>query len=243
MKNIHILPTEMPSRLYYNRLDKTYQLCEFHKYGTGIKSTHNIYITSDEEMKANEWFYSPNTNSPQVYGHNDIPKDRGFKKIILTTDSDLINSGVQAIHDEFLEWFVKNPSYEEIETQLKLPWESSKDEYEIIIPKEESCDNCNNEVCCCMIRKQETLEEAAKRILGNNIDGLRDAFNDDDLFYFYREVIENYGEEMAKWQKKRSYSEEEVNEIIAEAWNSCEDNEGETFTEARKRILKQFKKH
>ena len=46
--------------------------------------------------------------------------------------------------------------------------------------------------------------------------------------------------EMEKQQK--GYSDEEVNEIIAEAWNSCEDNEGEIFTEARKRILEQFKK-
>ncbi len=35
-----------------------------------------------------------------------------FKKIILTTDQDLIKDGVQAIDDEFLEWFVKNPSCE-----------------------------------------------------------------------------------------------------------------------------------
>lgn len=29
----------------------------------------------------------------------------GYKKIILTTDQDLIKDGVQAIDDEFLEWF------------------------------------------------------------------------------------------------------------------------------------------
>jgi hypothetical protein len=39
------------------------------------------------------------------------------------------------------------------------------------------------------------------------------------------------------------YSEEEVNEIIAETWLSVEDNEGdETFSQARERILGQFKK-
>jgi hypothetical protein len=30
------------------------------------------------------------------------------KKIILTTDLDLIKDGVQSIDNEFLEWFVKN---------------------------------------------------------------------------------------------------------------------------------------
>jgi hypothetical protein len=33
--------------------------------------------------------------------------------------------------------------------------------------------------------KQETLEEVAERILANNIDGLKDALKDDDLFFFY----------------------------------------------------------
>lgn len=35
-----------------------------------------------------------------------------LKKIILTTDQDLIKDDVQTIDDDFLEWFVKNPSYE-----------------------------------------------------------------------------------------------------------------------------------
>ena len=39
----------------------------------------------------------------------------GSKKIILTTDQDLIKDGVQAIEDEFLQWFVKNPSCEWVE--------------------------------------------------------------------------------------------------------------------------------
>lgn len=43
-------------------------------------------------------------------------------------------------------------------------------------------------------------------------------------------------------REERRYSGEEVNSIIAETWNSCEDNEGdETFTQARDRILRQCK--
>lgn len=41
----------------------------------------------------------------------------GYKKIILTTDQDLIKDGVQAIDDEFLEWFVANPSCKFVEVQ------------------------------------------------------------------------------------------------------------------------------
>jgi hypothetical protein len=61
--------------------------------------------------------------------------------------------------------------------------------------------------------KQETLEEVAERILANNIDGLKDALNDDDLFFFYKGVVQCYGEAMAKWQQERSYSEEEMLEF------------------------------
>jgi len=52
--------------------------------------------------------------------------------------------------------------------------------------------------------KQETTpEEVAERILANNIDGLRDALKDDDLFFFYKGVIQCYGEAMAKWQQEQ----------------------------------------
>lgn len=55
--------------------------------------------------------------------------------------------------------------------------------------------------------KQETLEQAAERILANNVDGLKDLLQDDDLFFFYKVVIQCYGEAMAKWQSERMFSE------------------------------------
>jgi hypothetical protein len=54
---------------------------------------------------------------------------------------------------------------------------------------------------------KETLEEVAERILANNIDGLRDALKDDDLFFFYKGVIKCYGEAMAEWQQERMYED------------------------------------
>ena len=38
-------------------------------------------------------------------------------KIILTTDQNLIADGVQAIDDEFIEWFAKNPTCELVELE------------------------------------------------------------------------------------------------------------------------------
>ena len=75
-----------------------------------------------------------------------------------------------------------------------------------------------------IIEKKETLEESAERILANNIDGLRDAIGDDDLFLFYKGVVKCYGEAMAKWQqeqvikllKENDYANEVVFEFLTE---------------------------
>jgi hypothetical protein len=68
-----------------------------------------LFITSDEEIKEGDYrlniqrdYYKKADKEGLVYYNkrNDV-----FKKIILTTDQDLIKDGVQAIDDEFLKWF------------------------------------------------------------------------------------------------------------------------------------------
>ena len=104
MKNLHVLPTDHPSRLRYNIKTKIWELNEFPKYHTDIKSTHNIYITSEEEIKMQDWFIDDKYKQPMKYfGEGSLLISS--KKIILTTDPDLIKNGVQAIDAEFLEWF------------------------------------------------------------------------------------------------------------------------------------------
>jgi len=72
----------------------------------------NIYITSDEEIKEGDWFLEKAGRQYPIHW-NDVDKlNRHCKKIILTTDPLL--DGVQAIDDEFLEWFTKNPTCENI---------------------------------------------------------------------------------------------------------------------------------
>ena len=107
MKNLHVLPTDCPSRLRYNIKTRIWELNEFHKYHTDIKSTHNIYITSDEEIKMQNWCITAKGNLLQM-----IEGDTalgfallGCKKIILTTDPHLIEKDVQPINEVFLEWF------------------------------------------------------------------------------------------------------------------------------------------
>jgi len=108
MINIHILPTDKPSRLIssgkeFNLLQKS----------TIDKRCKNIYITSDEEIKEGDYVLYHEDKISKVLGINidELKLDRGgvwrssCKKIILTTDQDLIKDGVQSIDDEFLEWF------------------------------------------------------------------------------------------------------------------------------------------
>jgi hypothetical protein len=135
-----------------------------------MKNVHvlqeKIYITSDEEIKEGDWCYFKEDNSitktkTKLYGMlaNSFKTD---KKIILTTDQDLIKDGVQAIDDEFLEWFVKNPSCEFVEittygNYLSLHHSDSfHSVYKIIIPKEE-CDY--TALLQPVGTREETLEE------------------------------------------------------------------------------------
>lgn len=104
---------------------------------TDVLVPHHIYVTSDEEIKAGDWFLDTVSNTV----HKTIVSTGVFntrKKIILTTDQDLIKEGVQLIDDEFLEWFIKNPNCEEVEIEngwgLEIDIETPY--YKIIIPKE-----------------------------------------------------------------------------------------------------------
>ena len=157
MKNIHVLPTENYSPLVHST----------NKYGGYFKSAHyspmkemgdsyqHIYITSDEEIKDGDWVLFENTNNirksvDSTFGVNNIRiyADKKVFKIILTTDQDLIKDGVQAIDDEFLEWFVNNPSCEEVEAETyskKIEVETDANGYREmdVLGKEQIIDDAN----------------------------------------------------------------------------------------------------
>ncbi len=85
-----------------------------------LKSYQNIYITSDEEIKVGDWFFdSIKGVNYGIYKHVKGFINKTSKKIILTTDDQLIQVSVQAIDDNFLEWFVKNPSCERVEIDIQ----------------------------------------------------------------------------------------------------------------------------
>ena len=147
MKNLFLLPTDKPSRLQqFEGVDGIeFEICSKDEF---FNKGMNIYITSDEEIKEGDWMIRDNENLIKVT--KDFFWDFGVRyyKIILTTDQDLIEDGVQAIDDQFLEWFVKNPSCKELKIDLVLVNEFGSEitvnsygfdkfKYKIIIPKEE----------------------------------------------------------------------------------------------------------
>jgi hypothetical protein len=119
----------------------------------------NIYITNDEEIKEGDYsFYPPFGVGKNIFidgelcFHIESKDGKGSftqktyqtldrnKKIILTTDQSL--DGVQAIDDEFLEWFVgkakdSGKPIDIVEVEGHIYKGQDETEYKIIIPKEE----------------------------------------------------------------------------------------------------------
>jgi len=236
MKNIHLIPTDKPSRLYKSKITQDVFISDNRSQHGDATYNVNIHITSDEEIKEEDWYYLPRTNS--VYKCIEDPTELnlerrlGVAKIILTTDQDLIKDGVQAIDDEFLEWFVKNPSCEIVEVES---WETKGEwnlDYKIIIPQDEAKQRAKNYMslkgalepkqikcycghtsyCDCSPLeepKQETLEEAAERYSQELLDAKAIQFHE-------KSWIKAMFIWVAKWQQERMYSDEEVLIILEE---------------------------
>ena len=141
MENIHILSTDKPSRLIKNNRGYALITDEFTQSDLDYIQAkfQHIYITNDEEIKRyGEYYLDIDTNEVKTSFENMGKYLSNEKKIILTTDPDLIKDGVQEIDDEFLEWFVKNPSCEFVEIEDSV-WDGISKwipYYDIIIPEE-----------------------------------------------------------------------------------------------------------
>ena len=249
-KNLYLLPTDKQIKNVGDLVKDLYGDIHIFTKNDGKeygKTTTklNIYITNSEVIKEGDdvkdkWVISEYgfvVKADRIENNYLIHSNGGsnylhyYKFIILTTDQDLIKDGVQAIPDEFLEWFVpkSNDSGKpidiiEVEDNIVASPQVNHGypyRFIIIIPKEEpkqldikelnklddiEIEEMSNDwgtISKQKESKQETLKEVAERILANNIDGLRDALNDDDLFFFYKGVVQCYGEDMAKWQQEQ----------------------------------------
>jgi hypothetical protein len=251
MKNIHLLPTDKPSRLAGSEyitneqgIDK--RVLKFKLWDKLIPNKdlkdigyipQHIYITSDEEIKQGDWVLSLTDDESylEVYKYEGTTYLGEDKKIILTTDPDLIKEGIAVIDDEFLEWFVKNPSCESVEfnaypigpngniigTDRPYPFDglisNFRIEYKIIIPQE------------------ETLEEVAERLAKEHCN-IRVNPNTTE-FQIQQFIIKG-----AVWQAQRMYSEEEVLELLPKFAAYTLINADEENRLSLKEWFEQFKK-
>jgi hypothetical protein len=172
--------------------------------------------------------------------------NKNEQKIVLTSDEDLIKEGVQAIDDKFLEWFVKNPSCEEVDF-IKIVGGNSIGNllgaYEIIIPKEEPKQDFPMQKLIYIMEndeelkpKQETVEEAASRVLYSKYP----YHSPQDSGY-----LESMFAEGVKWQQERSYTEKEVRDIVWESRKFFHDYKDTPFNKVRDVFygwFEQFKK-
>lgn len=198
--NIHLLTTKKPTKLHnkngslYGKYTKLY-IKEFQ--GNEYNSFH-MYITSDDDIKERDWVYCNIDNTVDMANDRTNYHRDKFKKIILTTDPDLIKNGIQAIDDKFLEWFVKNPTCDEVEI-LRCSIEGL---YTLSLKEK---------------FKQETLEKAAERLrkykygifISKDADVKGQLVIDTANAAFLSGMIEG-----AKWQEEKSYNNEDLGMLL-----------------------------
>ena len=241
MKNIFVLPTKEPSQIYLikdeNTLEWTTKNPEsMEHYGSGTHNQH-VYITNKDPYVVGDWVID--IDCEEVFRVEEVKEFSGTvrsatgtyvydacHKIILTTDLKLVADGVEEIQNEIL-WSLCKIQFGSLESAEveKIPMMSNNGRalygyhYKLIIPTVEPNYNMKQEIIAEMerLKKEEPIRKVAERILANNIDGLRDALNDDDLFFFYKGIVLCYGEAMAEWrqeQEKKLYSYDEVLQIL-----------------------------
>lgn len=219
MKNIYLLPTQNNKSklaIYHYEGSKNIKVGEIGlQVNNNIGWTHcwserELYITSDEKIKQGDWYIYDNRIWKMRYPKWRKEGQLEAKKIVLTTDPDLIKDAIQAIDNEFLEWFVQNLSCEKVEIKhIIKEYVDDQDAYgydasyyTIIIPKKEPI-HTSYTGKVWEPSKQETVEEAAEKYWS------RQPYNEDPFV------------EGVKWQKTRSYTYEEMKESFSKGHDSA----------------------
>ena len=262
------MPTDKPSKIGYHfdiikegRLDyaPNFGFPEFNKERNFQHNPHHVYFTNNEKLKEG-WYFNTTigvnervyvkeediTNLKAIYG--ETPKH--LDKITLTTDPELIADGVQEIPDEFLKWFVDNPTCDFVEIQeenicarcysndTNECWSAKecsdgrydKIRYKIIIPQEKP--------------KQEIVEDSSEidlhLVINRIIDGGKDLVKG---FNVSRGHAVDYAFDIAlktgEYQAKRMYSEEDMQKAFQAGWKN---NQYPLSCPTFKEWFEQFKK-
>ena len=117
MKNIFLIPTENSSRLSIKD-----GVLILHRQ-QWRKGTQNIHITSDSKFVRDEYItdgIEVIKSTPKLVDAQGLVDRRDWKKILMTTDPELIKDGVHPIGEDFLQWFVENPTCIKVEVVYGL---------------------------------------------------------------------------------------------------------------------------
>jgi hypothetical protein len=173
MKNIFLIPTENSSRLSIKD-----GVLILHRQ-QWRKGTQNIHITSDSEFVKDEYItdgIEVMKATPKLVDAQGLVDRRDWKKILMTTDQELINDGVHPIGEEFLKWFVENPTCIKVEVVYGLfnPMGRQVDPNDL---------GQNHSKCVWKYKIITTKEEQKQHLIdmmkGDEELGLYDIFNDE----------------------------------------------------------------
>jgi ssDNA-binding Zn-finger/Zn-ribbon topoisomerase 1 len=265
MKNIHLLSTDKPIKNVGDLVkDKYGDIHIFTKndgkeYGKTTTKI-NIYITSDEEIKEGDYYITPNNTVLKALGPMLINVE-DYKKIILTTDQELIKDGVQAIDDTFLEWFVKNPSCEYVDIKrnylgskcLKCGFIENHDKVDT-----EDCPKCHNTTYEHLYNNKIIIpkEEPKDVVLGyktsldaqmlDKVKPKQETLEEDakkyaELSYYNGDEVNAFVNGV-KWKAERMYSEEEVKLLVNKAMCYVRNDNPKITLKELKEWFEQFKK-
>lgn len=197
MANIHILPTDKPSRLtIYSTL-----LNEFRLLPEPIgdwKNKRNIYITSDETPKEGGYVLWEN----KVYKYREFMKMRtpvytDYFSIIITTDLELIKDGVQALEDKEIEFIISNPKVNKLDVTKELCYKPYNEETEV--PKEKY------EYYMVVLPKEELLKTAMFNIMDNL--SIPKEFQANEIEETDQEAAERYTKDGTTYLNEKVYVE------------------------------------
>jgi hypothetical protein len=170
------------------------------------KIENELYIISNNEnVDENCWIITDGKLVQVSYLLSDeVAKGN---KIILTTNKLLIKDGVQAIDDEFLQWYVKNPSCEFVEVSedyfkpSNMVYGHNTEHYKIIIPKEEP-KPIHQQIIDIVGGEDRFKEIAGIKPKQETFTYIEAAKKEERIF------------NSTKWQQERMYSEEEVLDLL-----------------------------
>ena len=160
------------------------------------KVNDNIYITSDKKIKVGDYCISNYNVIDDKKIHNigtifhpetkdDLIKLKSCKKIILTTDKDLIKDGVQAIDDEFLE---KSKQEKSKRSNMK----NKKTTAVEWLIKEISIDRVGKAIIQTLYKEfQQALEMEKEQIINAFVNGEHQQGYEDEAEQYYNENYNN----------------------------------------------------